>query len=54
MAILVDLTPTNVQFLFNGKIYRVKEIMESGDDLMLTGEQVKPEPEEDKLIEPNL
>lgn len=31
MSVLVDLTPTNVEFLREGKIYKIGDIMKNGD-----------------------
>ena len=50
MAILINLSPGDVNFVWNSKIYRVKEVMQSGEDIMIIGEITKPEP--DSLIEP--
>lgn len=49
MATLVDITPTSVEFLKNGKIYQITEIMENGKELMITAVE-RPENPVDELI----
>jgi hypothetical protein len=55
--ILIDITPTSCEFLHNGKIYQIAEIMESGKtQLMIVANEKLPEPAttvvsgEDELI----
>jgi Tfp pilus assembly pilus retraction ATPase PilT len=38
--ILVNLTPTNIEFVYNGKIYSIQELIKSGDTgLMIVAEE---------------
>ena len=40
--ILIDISPTSVQFLHNGKVYLIKEIVESNKELLITAGLVEP------------
>jgi hypothetical protein len=54
MPMLIDITPTSVEFLYNGKIHKITEIMESGDGLMITTKCQKVEEDKtDNLILPD-
>jgi len=56
MPILVDITPTNVEFILNGNIYRIKSIIEdfNGKDYILIIEP-RPKMEEfNEIIEPKV
>jgi hypothetical protein len=44
MPMLINITPTEVEFLYNEKVYKITEIMKSGEkNLMIIGEEKLPE-----------
>jgi hypothetical protein len=54
MTVIVDLTPTNINFMYNGQIYVILEIMQDGNKKLIITAEVAPAVEEDKLLEENI
>ena len=54
MPILIDITPSNVQFLYNNEVYNIEEVMKSGKKLLITAVPKTAEDEVDKVIEQKL
>ena len=50
MPILVDITPTNIEFLYNGKVYRINEIMTSGENKLMIGAEEKIQQSDSKVV----